>query len=466
MKTRIEKDSLGELSVPAKALYGVHTQRSLNNFQISTRRLHPAQIKALAQIKQACAMANMELGSLDKKKGKAIVAACQEIAGGLHHEAIPLDIFQAGSGTSSNMNINEVIANRAAEILGGKRGDRGLVHPNDDVNKGQSTNNVFPSSIRVAALDLSSDLLAALRVLVTSLEKKARQFKRIVKSGRTHLQDAVPVTLGQAFQAHASALRKDMERLRDAEKFLRALGVGGNAVGTGLNTFPEFRPLIMKHLTKIVGCRFEVPADPIETTQYLTDMAHLSAVSRLTAIDMGKLCNDLRLLVSGPNTGLNEISLPPVEPGSSIMPGKINPSICEAVNMTCLQVIGNDTTVSAAAAAGQLELNTHMPLLGWNLLDSLDILAQACLHLAKKCIDGITANEERCRWYVENSPSIATALNPYIGYDKAAGVVKESLKTKKPIPQVILEKGYLSPAQLKEVLDPTAMTQPNLKRKK
>lgn len=466
MKTRIEKDSLGELTVPANALYGVHTQRSLHNFQISGRRLHPAQIKALAQIKQACAEANMELGSLDKKKGKAIVETCKEIAAGLHHEAIPLDIFQAGSGTSSNMNVNEVIANRAAELLGGKRGDRGFVHPNDDVNKGQSTNNVFPSSIRVAALDLSAGLLASLKVLVSSLEKKARQFKRIVKSGRTHLQDAVPVTLGQAFQAHASALRKDMERIRDTGKFLRALGVGGNAVGTGLNTYPEFRPLIMKHLSKITGRKFEVPVDPIETTQYLTDMAHLSAVARLTAIDTGKLCNDLRLLVSGPNTGLNEISLPPVEPGSSIMPGKINPSICEAVNMTCLQVIGNDGAVSAAAAAGQLELNTHMPVLGWNLLDSLDILAQACRHLATKCVDGITANAERCRWYVENSPSIATALNPYIGYDKAAGVVKESLKTKKPIPQVILEMGYLTPSQLKVVLDPAAMTQPNLKRKK
>ncbi|GMV65998.1 MAG: fumarate hydratase class II [Candidatus Hinthialibacteria bacterium] len=465
MATRIEKDSLGELQVPANALYGVHTQRSIHNFEISSRRLHTAQIRALAQIKQACALANMELGILEKKKGEAIIAACKEIAEGKHHEALPLDIFQAGSGTSSNMNINEVIAYRAAERMGGKRGDRGLVHPNDDVNKGQSTNNVFPSSIRVAGLDLSKGLLDALKVLVGSLEKKARQFKRIVKSGRTHLQDAVPVTLGQAFQAHASALKKDLERIRDTDKFLRCLGVGGNAIGTGLNTYAEFRPLIMKHLSKITGRKYEVPADPMETTQYLTDMAHLSAVLRLTAIDIGKLCNDLRLMVSGPNTGLNEISLPAVEPGSSIMPGKINPSICEAVNMVCIQVIGNDAAVSAAAAAGQLELNTHMPVLGSNLLESLDILTQAALHLARKCVDGITANVERCRWYVENSPSIATALNPYIGYDKAAAVVKESLKTRKPIPEVILEQGYLSREQLKEVLDPIAMTQPNLTRK-
>jgi aspartate ammonia-lyase len=465
MKSRIEKDSLGELEVPLDAYYGVHTMRSIHNFQISKLRLGSAQIKALVQIKQACAEANMDLGSLEKKKGRAIVDACKEIAGGALHDSLCLDIFQAGSGTSSNMNINEVIANRAAELLGGKKGDRGFVHPNDEVNKGQSTNNVFPSSIRVAALDLSAGLLAAMKTLIASLEKKARQFRRVVKSGRTHLQDAVPVTLGQAFQAHASALRKDLERIKDTDKFLRKIGVGGNAVGTGLNTYIEFRPLIMKHLTKIAGRKFEMPDDPIETTQYLTDMAHLSAMARMTAIDLGKLCNDLRLMVSGPNTGLNEISLPPVEPGSSIMPGKINPSICEAVNMVCMQVVGNDLAVSSAAAAGQLELNTHMPVVGHNLLESLELLARACEHLAVKCIDGIGANVERCRWYVENSPSIATALNPYIGYDRAAGVVKESLKSKKPIPEVVLEMGYLTKEQLKGVLDPIAMTQPNLKRK-
>ncbi|NUN96314.1 MAG: aspartate ammonia-lyase [Candidatus Omnitrophica bacterium] len=466
MKTRLEKDSLGPLEVPANAYYGVHSQRSIHNFQISGLRLKAAQIKALAQIKQACAEANMGLGTLEKKKGRAIVAACEEIAAGKLHEAICLDIFQAGSGTSSNMNINEVIANRAIELLGGKRGDRGLVHPNDDVNKGQSTNNVFPSSIRVAALDLSASLAGALRKLIASLEKKAKRFKRVVKSGRTHLQDAVPVTMGQAFQAHASALRKDLQRLADTDKFLRKIGVGGNAVGTGLNTFPEFRPLIMKHLSKIARRKFEVPEDPIETTQYLTDLAHLSAITRMVAIDIGKTCNDLRLLASGPNTGINEVALPPVEPGSSIMPGKINPSICEAVNMVCIHVFGNDTAVSAAAAAGQLELNTHMPVLGHNLLESLELLAKAAVHLAEKCIDGIEVKVEQCRWYVENSPSIATALNPYIGYDKAAEVVKESLKTKKPIPEVILAKGYLTREQLKVVLDPIAMTQPNLKRKK
>jgi len=466
VKTRTEKDSLGTLEVPADAYYGVHSVRSIQNFQISNLRLGAAQIKALAQIKQACADANMELGILQKKKGQAIIKACKEIAGGALHDAICLDIFQAGSGTSSNMNVNEVIGNRAAEILGGKKGDRSLIHPNDDVNKGQSTNNVFPSSIRVAALDLLAVLQKSLKNLVSSLEKKARQFKRIPKSGRTHLQDAVPITLGQAFQAHASALRKDVERLKDTEKFLRKLGVGGNAVGTGLNTYPEFRPLIMKHLSKIVGRKFEVADDGIETTQYLTDMAHLSAVARIVAIDLNKICNDLRLISSGPKTGLKEIDLPAVEPGSSIMPGKINPSICESVNMVCMQVFGNDQAVSIAASAGQMELNTHMPVVGHNLLESLHILAGACDNLAQKCVDGITANKERCRWYVENSASIATALNPYIGYDKAAAVVKESLATDKPIPQVILEKGYLSPSELKEVLDPIAMTRPNLKRKK
>lgn len=466
MKTRLEKDSLGELAVPADAYYGVHSQRSIENFQISRLRFSRAQIKALAQIKQACAEANRELGSLDAKKAKAIVEACREVAAGKLDDAVRLDIFQAGSGTSCNMNINEVIANRAVEILGGKKGDRGSVHPNDDVNQGQSTNNVFPTSIRVAALDLSAELIESLKGLVKSLEKKANKFQRILKSGRTHLQDAVPITMGQAFQAHATALKKDLERIADTDKFLRKLGVGGNAVGTGLNTYPEFRPKIMKHLSKIVGRKFEVPDDPIETTQYLTDMAHLSAVTRLVAIDIGKLCNDLRLLASGPNTGLNEVILPAVEPGSSIMPGKINPSICEAVNMVCIHVFGNDQAVSSAAAAGQLELNTHMPVLGHNLLESLELLRSAAEHLAAKCIDGIEINVDQCRWYVENSPSIATALNPYIGYDKAAAVVKESLKSKKPIPEVILEHGYLTKDQLKVVLDPAVMTQPNLKRKK
>lgn len=465
MKTRTEKDSLGPLEVPADAYYGVHTMRSIQNFQISALRLGSAQIKALAQLKQACAEANMELGILQKKKGAAIVKACKEIAEGALHDALCLDIFQAGSGTSSNMNVNEVIGNRAAEILGGKKGDRNLVHPNDDVNKGQSTNNVFPSSIRVAGLDLLGGLQQTLKKLIASLEKKGRAFKRIPKSGRTHLQDAVPVTLGQSFQAHASALRKDVERLKDTEKFVRKLGVGGNAVGTGLNTYPEFRPLIMKHLSKIAGRKFEVADDGIETTQYLTDMAHLSAIARLLAIDLNKIANDLRLISSGPRTGLKEIDLPAVEPGSSIMPGKINPSICESVNMVCMQVFGNDQAVSQAAAAGQLELNTHMPVVGHNLLESLHILTGACSNLAEKCVDGITANKDRCQWYVENSASIATALNPYIGYDKAAQVVKESLATDKPIPQVILEKGYLTKKELSEVLDPLAMTRPNLKKK-
>jgi aspartate ammonia-lyase len=466
MKTRTEKDSLGPLEVPADAYYGVHTMRSIHNFQISNLRLSSAQIKALAQIKQACAEANMELGILDKKKGKAILSACKEIAAGSLHEALCLDIFQAGSGTSSNMNVNEVIGNRAAEILGGSRGDRGLVHPNDDVNKGQSTNNVFPTSIRVAAMELSDELQSSLKALIASLSKKAREFKRIVKSGRTHLQDAVPVTLGQTFAAHAAALTKDLARLKDTEKFIRKLGVGGNAIGTGLNTYPEFRPLIMKHLSRITGRKCEVAEDGIETTQYMTDMAHLSAITRLLALDLNKICNDLRLVSSGPNTGLKEIDLPAVEPGSSIMPGKINPSICESVNMVCMQVFGNDQAVSIAASAGQLELNTHMPVIGHNLLESLHILKGACDNLASKCVDGITANKDRCKWYVENSASIATALNPYIGYDKAAAVVKESLASGKSIPEVILEKGFATKEELKTILDPIGMTQPNLKRKK
>lgn len=462
---RIETDSLGTVKVPAKAYYGAHTVRSLENFRISRIRLHPMQVWALAMLKMACAQANRELKTLPARKARAITQACREITQGKFADSICLDIFQAGSGTSSNMNINEVIANRAAQILGGKRGDRRLVHPNDDVNQAQSTNNVFPASIRVAASRLADDLDGSLRHLITILKRKAQQLRAVLKSGRTHLQDAVPVTLGQSFHAWATAMEKHLKRLEDSRPYLQVVGIGGSAIGTGLNTYPDFRELILKYLVQYSKMSFQATHDGVESTQFLTDLAEVSGIARLIALDLSKICNDLRLLSSGPTTGLAEIRLPPVEPGSSIMPGKVNPSICESVNMVCLQVIGNDMTVALACQAGQLELNTHMPVVGHNLLESLEILANAITNLTDRCIAGICADKQRCRQYVEHSLGIATALNPHIGYDKSAQLVKESQVTGRSLRELVLEHGYLTEKRVKEILDPEAMTAPNLRHK-
>src|SRR3989344_1964051 len=447
MGGRIEKDSFGELEVPADAYFGVHTVRSQQNFRISRLRWHPELIKSIAILKKACAQANVELKILDAHKADAIIQACNEIISGKFSDQFPLDIFQAGSGTSTNMNVNEVIANRALEILGKERGSR-EIHPNDDV----------PSAIRVASVTMLDDLIRNLELLKTSFSKKSEEFKDVLKSAKTHLQDAVPITLGQEFNAYATALGKHLQRLEETKKYLRVLGIGGNAVGTGLNTHPTFRKLIIKHL----GHNFEMSKDAIESTQFLTDIAALSSILKLAAIDINKIANDLRLLSSGPNTGLKEINLPPVEPGSSIMPGKINPSIAEAVNMACHQVIGNDTTITISCASGNLDLNTHMPIIGHNILESIELLSNAAKTFAEKCVSGITVNRDKCSFYVENSMALATALNPHIGYDKAAAVVKESLQTGKTIKELVLEKGYLDKKKLDEVLNPKNLTRPNL----
>lgn len=430
-KLRTEKDSLGSLKIPADAYFGIHTWRSHLNFPISPvsgLQWHPLLIAAIARLKKACALANMELKLLESKKGMAILKACDDVINEkIPSDQFPLDIYQSGSGTSTNMNVNEVIANRACELLKGKKGDRSLVHPNDDVNKGQSTNDVIPSAIRMSCLSKATDLESALKNIQQSLSKKASEFKNIKKAARTHLQDAVPITLGQEFQAYATAVSKHSDRLKAAKKYLKVLGIGGNAVGTGINTPKIFRSLIIRHLNAQKAGRFSVPKDGIESTQFLTDIAALSAVLKLLAIDLNKICNDLRLLSSGPNTGFNEITLPAVEPGSSIMPGKINPSVCEALNMVCHRVIGNDTTITLACASGNLDLNTHMPLIGNVILESLDILINGINILSDKCITGIKANKDRCQWYLENSAARFTELVPKLGYDKVARMVKESL---------------------------------------
>jgi aspartate ammonia-lyase len=457
---RKEKDSLGELDVPDNVFYGIHTCRSLENFSGAGEPLPAELVHAMVQLKWACARANHDLGLLNEEKTNAIGAACQKILAGGHDDQFPVDVFQAGSGTSSNMNVNEVIANMAAIELGGQPGDRHLVHPNDDVNKGQSTNNIFPSGIRVAAVTLTDTLLDALQELIAALEEKADSFKDVIRSGRTHLQDAVPEMMGQAFAAWARALQKDVARVEAARDRLLEIGAGGNAIGTGVNTKPAFRPAIARELGAITGKAYRPAENGIEITQFLTDMADASAALRLVATDIGKLCNDLRLLASGPNTGLAEVILPAVEPGSSIMPGKINPSICEAANMACMQVMGNDHAVQLAAAAGQLELNTHMPVTGYNLIRSFGILTRTARMLASKCISGIEVDRARCERYFETSGGLGTVLNPKLGYDKVAELVKHSLRTKKTAKDLVIERGIMTEAEFDELV--ARSTAPNL----
>jgi len=457
---RIEKDLLGVKTVPDDALYGIHTARSLDNFNVAGERVPLEIIYGMVKLKWACAKANRRLGLLSEKKATAMVQACRRILGGNLDSHFSVDVFQAGSGTSSNMNVNEVVANVACEWLGGRRGERTRVHPNDDVNKGESTNNVFPSAIKIASVDLSEILLKNLGLLIRQLRNKGTAFTKVIKSGRTHLQDAVPVTLGQEFNAYARALEKDVARVGQAAEKLLELGVGGNAIGTGINTKKMFRPFIVRELNAITGKRYKVAMDGIEITQFMTDLAEMSAALKLLALDLLKICNDLRLLSSGPNTGLGEIVLPPVEPGSSIMPGKINPSICEAMGMACLQVVGFDHAVSMACGAGQLELNTNMPLIGYNLVKSFRILERGCTMLASKCVAGIRANRETCAAHFERSAGLATVLNPKLGYDRVAELVKESLRARKTIRRLVLDQNIMSEKELNRIL--ARSTGPNL----
>lgn len=457
---RIEHDSLGPRAVPAAALYGAQTSRSLENFRAFGTLLPIEIIHGMALLKLACARANAKLGLLPPEKEKAIVAAARAVLSGAHAREFSVDLFQAGSGTSSHMNLNEVLANLANESLGGRRGDKQPVHPNDDVNMGQSTNNCFPSGAKVAILGQTLLLGDALALLEQTLRAKGAEFSGILKAGRTHLQDAVPMTLGQEFNAYARAVSLAAERLRAAAERLKELGIGGNAIGTGVNTKPAFRAEIIAALNEETGGDFRVAEDGVHLTQFMTDFAHVSAAARNCALDIHQIANNLRLLASGPNTGLGEIHLPAVEPGSSIMPGKVNPSICEAVNMVCLQVQGLDHAVALACGAGQLELNTHMPLIGANTLQAVKLLAAAARTLAEKCISGITANAETCRQHLENSAALATLLNPRLGYDRVAQLVQESLARGKTLRELVLEKQWMSAAEFEALL--ASSTGPNL----
>jgi len=458
--TRIERDSLGPLEVPADAYYGVQTARAVANFPISGERLHPEMVRAATRIKIAAARANAELGVLDPKKADAIVSAAEEILAGKHDDQFVVDAYQAGAGTSFHMNVNEVIANRACELLGGKRGDQALVNPNDHVNMAQSTNDVIPTSIRLAAYALAGPLLEEMTALAASFDRKAKEFAHVLKSGRTHLQDAVPITLGQEFSGYRECVRGWHASLSRSRDGLLALGLGGNAAGTGINAHPQYRERAIANLATITGAPFR-PADNLfEAMQSMAPFVRVSNDLRGFALDLTRIANDLRLLASGPTTGFDEIVLPAVQPGSSIMPGKVNPVIAEMTNMVAYQILGYDTTVAFAAQAGQLELNVMMPVIAHNLLRSLALLTPTLRVLRATCIDGITANEAACRDYFEHSISLATALNPYIGYAKAAEVAKESAKTGKTVVQIVREQKLLTEDQIAKVFSPEAMTNP------
>lgn len=463
MKTRTEKDSLGTRQIPADVYYGIQTDRAVENFPVSGLRAHPRFIDAYLYVKKAAAIANLKAGELPKPSANALIQACDEILGGSLRDQFPVDVFQMGAGTAFNMNLNEVLSNRANEILGQPKGSYTPIHPNDHANMGQSTNDTFPTALRIAALlILKESLHGPLEALEKSLAQKGREFDGILKSARTHLQDAVPIRLGQEFSAYAEAVRKCHAAICQAEKSLLELGIGGSAAGTGLNTAHGYREEIILELSKFTGFSFVPARDMREAMQSQRPATEISAALRNLAIEITRIVNDLRLLSSGPTTGLAEINLPATAPGSSIMPGKVNPSILEMVNMVAFQIIGIDTTVALAVQAGQLELNVMTPLVAFNLNFGITIFGNALEILKEKCVDGITANAARCQDYAERSMGLATALNASIGYAKAAEVAKEALASGKTTIEVIRERKILSEAEIKKIMNPLKMTEPGI----
>ena len=457
---RTEKDSLGTKQIPAGVHYGIQTARAMENYPISGMRAHPTLLRAFGMVKEAAAEANRELGLVEQKVANAIIQAAKEIQQGKLNDQFVVDVFQAGAGVSFHMNSNEVIANRAIEILGGELGDYSKVHPNDHVNYGQSTNDVFPTGMRVAALLELEKLYPVLDSLADALDRKGKELHGILKSGRTHMQDAVPMRLGQEFSAYAGTIRRAKEGIRTASELLHELGLGGSAVGTGINTHPDYREKAINNLARISGQKL-VPVDDMRyAMQSNLAMAGVSSALRNLALEVIRISNDLRLLSSGPNTGFAEINLPALQPGSSIMPGKINPVIPELAAMVSFQVIGNDLAVAMAVQGGQLELNVMMPTMAYSVLQSITILTNMLRQFTDKCVAGITANEKRCNFYVQATVSLATALNPYIGYAKAAEVAKESVATGKSIIDIVRERKLLTEDQIKEILDPARMTEP------
>jgi aspartate ammonia-lyase len=460
--TRIERDPLGEKAVPTTALYGIQTLRAAENFPISGLRPLPALVDAVVWIKRSAALVHKQTGRLEARLADAIVQAADEVLGGQHRDQFIVDVYQAGAGTSHNMNCNEVLANRANEILGGARGAYQPVHPNDHVNMAQSTNDVIPTAMRLATLATLPDTLAGLDRLAGSLLAKGKEFDGIVKSGRTHLQDATPIRLGQEFTAYGHTVARHQRKLSEAAQWLRELNIGGTAVGTGINAEREYAELMVRHLRQVSGLELRVGEDLVQLMQSMGDIATLSGALRAYVLDLNKIANDIRLLASGPRTGLAEILLPPVQPGSSIMPGKVNPSIAEMVNQVCYQALGLDTTVALAAEAGQLELNVMMPVMAHNIVFARTIVGNASRVLAERCVDGIEADEAQCAYWLERSPALVTALAPKIGYAEAAKLAKEAIATGLTVKELVMKKRILDGKELEEVLDLRAMTEPGV----
>ena len=460
IKFRVESDLLGELQVPADAYYGVQTQRALNNYKISSTRMsdYPEYIIAMAYVKMAAAQANGELGVLDKTIADAIVAACREIVDGRFHDQFPVDMMQGGAGTSVNMNANEVIANRALELMGHQKGEYQYCSPNDHVNCAQSTNDAYPTAFRYTFVRMNKHLVSSLKALVAAFRAKGEEFKDVIKMGRTQLQDAVPMTSGQEFNAFANNLEEEIANLERNAVLLREINMGGTAIGTGLNAVPGFAELCTRRMSEFCGDALTKAPDLVEATPDTGAYVSYSAALKRLAIKLSKICNDLRLMASGPRCGLHEINLPPMAPGSSIMPGKVNPVIPEVTNQVCFKVIGNDTTVAFAAEAGQLQLNVMEPVIAESILESVTWLRNAIETLRTKCVEGITVNPDHCYEMVRNSIGIVTALNPYIGYKASTKIAKEALETGRGVYDLVLEHGLMTREKLDEALDPKAMT--------
>ncbi len=459
MDMRMECDSVGELQIPKDAYYGISAQRAKNNFSITGLGLHALMINNLVAIKKAAALVNFENGELDEGRMDAICKACDEIADGKFHDSFIVDALQGGAGTSANMNANEVIANRAIEILGGERGDYSIVHPNDHVNMSQSTNDVFPTAGKMTALQLSVRVVDELEHLHEALVAKAEEFDDIIKMGRTELQDAVPMRLGQEFMAYATAIARDIVRIKRVFGELRSINLGGTAIGTGINANREYRNAIAERLSEITGLELVKAENLIDSTQNLDSFVNVSSAVKTCAVTLSKMSNDLRLMSSGPKTGFAEINLPPVQNGSSIMPGKINPVIPEVVSQIAFDIIGNDLTITMAAEAGQLELNAFEPIIFCNLFSSLEILANGVRTLTNNCIIGISANREHCEKLLGGSASLATALCPYIGYKRSSEIAKQAMRTGLDVKNIVLREKLLDEKTLDEVLDPYALTE-------
>ncbi len=467
-RMRLEHDLLGEREVPFEAYYGIQTLRGLENFNISgvSLNFYPLLIEALASVKMAASLANFELGLIDKSLSDAIVRASNEIKNGRFHVHFIVDMIQGGAGTSTNMNANEVIANRALEILGYERGNYEHCHPNNHVNLSQSTNDVYPTAIKIAIINSNKKLICVLKDLIGSFRKKGVEFSHVIKMGRTQLQDAVPMTLGQEFEAYATTLDEEVERLNENVRLFLEVNMGATAIGTGINSDPDYAEKVIGHLQKITDLKIVNAKNLVEATQDTGAFIMYSSALKRTAVKLSKICNDLRLLSSGPRAGLNEINLPPMQPGSSIMPGKVNPVIPEVMNQIAYKVIGNDLTVTLAAEAGQLELNVMEPIIVQSIFESIEMLKNGMITLKNKCIDGITANEKRCREYVENSIGLVTALNPVLGYEISSEVAKEALLTGRGVYEIVLEKGLFSKEELDNLLLPENMIKPQRMIKK